>query len=141
MNTLTFSKESDLFGMFASGLCAVHCAATPFFFAARPLLDNAATCSQSGCCSNAPWQWAMLDYLFLFISLVAVWYSAKHTTNQLVKFLLWAAWGCFALGLFLEGGAFEFSKWIMYTGSAGLVATHIVNYRYCRTCRAQCCNG
>ena len=41
MYTSIISKKSDLLGIMASGLCAVHCAVTPFFFAARPLLDNA----------------------------------------------------------------------------------------------------
>ena len=138
MDTSIISKKSDLLGIMASGLCAVHCAVTPFFFAARPLLDKA-VCDRS-CCSNAPLGWAMLDYLFLLISLLAVWYSAKHTTSRTVRFLLWVGWACFAVGLLLEGGAFASGKWMMYTGSAGLVATHVVNFRHCRACREGQCN-
>lgn len=138
MNIAINSKKSDLLGVMASGLCAVHCAITPFFFAARPLMDTA-VCTSQGCCSDAPFAWAMLDYLFLVISLVAVWYSAKQTNNNWVKLLLWGGWAFFGIGLMLEAGSFTFGKWVMYSGSAALVATHVVNYIYCPTCEEKGC--
>ena len=138
MNTSIISKKSDLLGVLASGLCAVHCAITPLFFAARPLLDKAMREGGHGC-EQAPWGWAMLDYLFLVISLLAVWYSARHTSSRNVRLLLWVGWACFAMGLLLEATEFAFGKWLMYAGSIALVVTHIVNFRHCRACKNGTC--
>ena len=138
MNTSIISKKSDLLGIMASGLCAVHCAITPLFFAAKPLLDNAIGKTAHGC-EHAPWGWAMLDYVFLAVSLLAVWYSARHTDSRPVRLALWSAWACFAMGLMLEAEHFAFGKWLMYAGSTALVVTHIVNFRHCRACREGNC--
>lgn len=83
--------------------------------------------------------WAMLDYLFLFVSLLAVWYSARHTSSRSVRLLLWVGWAGFAAGLLLEAGAFAFGKWLMYAGSVALVVTHVVNFRHCRACKNGIC--
>ncbi len=138
MDTSIISKKSDLLGILASGLCAVHCAITPLFFAAKPLLDKAMSEGGHGC-EHAPWGWAMLDYVFLVLSGLAVWYSARHTDNRPIKLVLWAAWACFAIGLLLEAGHVAFGKWLMYTGSIALVVTHIVNFRHCRACKNGIC--
>ena len=49
--------KSDALGAIASGLCILHCLATPFFFIAS-------ACSLS-CCNNAPLWWQWMDYVFL----------------------------------------------------------------------------
>ena len=65
--------KSDIVGALASGLCVVHCIATPFLFVAQ-------SCSVSGCCSEAsPTWWSSIDYLFIGITLLAVYYSGKST--------------------------------------------------------------
>ena len=77
-------KKSDTIGALSSGLCMIHCLATPFFFFAT-------TCSAS-CCSTAPSWWQWLDYFFLIISFIAVKRSAKLTNSNLVKYSLWMSW-------------------------------------------------
>ena len=51
----TLNIKSDTIGALASGLCMVHCLATPFFFIAS-------ACSAS-CCSNTPLWWQWMDYM------------------------------------------------------------------------------
>ena len=52
--------KSDAIGAIASGLCILHCLATPIFFIAS-------ACSLS-CCNNTPLWWQWMDYVFLGIS-------------------------------------------------------------------------
>ncbi|MEM9001808.1 MAG: MerC domain-containing protein [Bacteroidota bacterium] len=118
---------SDLLGAATSGLCAFHCALTPLFFAARPVLES--TVGQQ---SHETGFWALLDYLFLIFSLAAVWYSARHTVHKGIKWVLWAAWGSFAIGLLSEAFQFIHGKWFMYIGSITLVVAHVYNHRYCK---------
>ncbi|MBX2926380.1 MAG: MerC domain-containing protein [Saprospiraceae bacterium] len=131
MTNSIISKKSDLLGIFASGLCAVHCAITPLFFAAKPLFDHATSHHHHGA---GPWGWAMLDYIFLVLSLLAVWVSTRHTNSRPIKTALWASWVCFAGGLALEIQDMALGKWLMYGGSIALIVAHIINLRHCRAC-------
>lgn len=119
--------QSDLLGAAASGLCAIHCTLTPIFFAAKPVLD-----STLGEYAHGGGFWAALDYVFLVLSLLAVWYSARHTSHKTIKWVLWVAWGVFAIGLLSEPLDFTHGKWLMYAGSITLVVAHLQNYRYCQ---------
>ncbi|MEM7484923.1 MAG: MerC domain-containing protein [Bacteroidota bacterium] len=118
---------ADLLGVASSGLCAIHCAATPLFFAARPVLES--TMHQH---HHGAGFWALLDYLFLVLSLVAVWYSSRHTVHKGIKKVLWGAWVVFAIGLLSESFHFEYGKWFMYIGSIILVVAHFYNHCYCK---------
>ena len=117
---------SDWLGVAASCLCAIHCTLTPIFFAAKPIWETTMGEHVHGI-------WEMLDYVFLILSLMAVWYSARHTTHTTLKWVLWFAWGIFTVGLLTE--SFFFGKWLMYTGSIILVMAHIKNYRHCQKCK------
>ncbi len=125
---------SDLLGVSASGLCAIHCAIAPLLFASKPLLES--TLGEHGH-SHGPGFWALLDYLFLLLSLVAVWYSAKHTSHKKIKAVLWIAWVVFSLGLLSESFHFERGKWFMYMGSIVLVVAHTYNHRYHKNWKSQ----
>ena len=81
---LNFTSKSDVIGAFASGLCMMHCIATPFFFIAS-------ACSAT-CCNTSPIWWQRLDYIFLFVSLFAVYQGAKSSTKLWVSCGLLANW-------------------------------------------------
>lgn len=130
MNQMEKLGYSDLLGVAASGLCAIHCALTPVVFIARPLFD-----STLGQHYHGTGFWALLDYLFLVLSLAAVWYSAKHTVHARIKTVLWVAWVVFAIGLLSEVFHFVYGKWLMYIGSITLVIAHIYNHHYCKKSR------
>lgn len=125
---------SDLFGATVSGLCAIHCTLTPLFFAARPLLQNSAEAHAHGSAF-----WASLDFVFLVLSLIAVWFSSRHTSHKNIKWILWIGWIFFAAGLLLEQLDFSAAIWLMYIGSITLIITHVQNYRYCKRCKEAAC--
>lgn len=125
--TKSRQTRSDLLGAAASGLCAIHCTLTPLLFAAKPLLDGTV-----GEHAHGGGFWAVFDYVFLLLSLAAVWYSARHTSHPTIKWVLWVSWVVFAIGILAEPLALSFGKWLMYAGSISLVITHLQNYRYCQ---------
>ena len=127
-------NHSDIWGAAASGLCAIHCAITPLFFASRPVLEGSALGQSGGQCA-----WSGFDYIFLVISFFAVWYSVKYTSRAAIKWILWVSWLVFAAGLLTEILHFPFAKWLMYSGSVALVITHIFNHLYCQKCKVGEC--
>ncbi len=127
MNQTNKLNYSDWLGATASSLCAIHCTLTPLVLAAKPVLD-----STMGHQHGGHEFWVLLDYLFLVLSLVAVWYSSKHTSHSGIKKVLWAAWVVFAMGLLSESFGFSYGKWFMYAGSITLVIAHLQNHRYCK---------
>jgi hypothetical protein len=125
-------NQSDILGVAASGLCAIHCTITPLFFAARPLLESTHEHHAHG-----GGLWGLLDYAFLLLSLLAVGYSARHTSHKTIKRALWIAWLVFAFGLLAEPLDIAYGIYMMYAGSIALVVTHIQNYRYCQKCKKE----
>jgi len=123
-------EYSDFLGIFASGLCAVHCAITPIFFLSKPLLEHSNELH-----SHGNLFWSALDYVFLILSFIAIWYSSKHTSHKNIKTIFWVAWCIFTLGLISEKIDFEYGLWLTYLGSIILVIAHIINYRHCRKCK------
>lgn len=127
MNQIKKLYLSDSLGASASILCAIHCAATPLLFLAKPILDGAE--SHGGFSL-----WGALDWVFLVLSFGAVWYSAKYTTHKSVPMLLWIFWATFAIGILSEAAGIGALSWLVYFGSIALAITHIVNFRYSRSC-------
>ncbi|MAR30539.1 MAG: hypothetical protein CMG24_06410 [Candidatus Marinimicrobia bacterium] len=124
--------KSDFIGVLSSGLCMIHCIATPFFFVA-------ATCSAT-CCSTAPEWWRWIDYTFLIISFVAVYHSTKSSNSQFIKYALWMSW--VGLFLFLLNARFE---WFYLFENAkfipafSLIGFHLYNLKYCQCDSNECC--
>ncbi|MGF1557111.1 MerC domain-containing protein [Paucihalobacter sp.] len=129
--TLIKQKQSDIFGATISGICAIHCTLTPLLFAAKPLLQTTVDAHE-----HASDFWHALDYVFLILSLLAVWYSSVHTNHKTIKWGLWLAWLIFSLGIISEQLHLENGIWLMYLGSIGLIVTHIKNYRFCKKCKS-----
>lgn len=118
-----------MMGIAVSALCAIHCTLTPLLFAAKPLLESAVN---EGTAHSLLWH--RLDYFFVILSLVAVWYSSRNTRYKLIAFRLWLSWGMLMVGILAEQIDFKEGKWLMYIASTALVITHLQNYRYCRQC-------
>src|SRR5690606_41552005 len=73
-------SKSDLLGISSSILCLIHCLAFPVILSAGYLLNYA----QNG-------HWHGLDYLFIVLSMIAVWVSAWTTTIPALKIAFWLA--------------------------------------------------
>ena len=125
-------KKSDAVGAISSGLCMIHCLATPVFFIA-------ATCSAS-CCSAAPLLWQWLDYVFLIISFFAITHSVKTTKSNIVKYGLWISWvGLFLFILNIQFQWLLISDNIKFIPAFSLIGFHLYNIRYCQCKDDQCC--
>ena len=77
INSRNLLNSYDNVGIVASSLCMIHCLGTPFLFIAK-------ACSTS-CCSEAPIWWQLIDYLFLIISFVAIYFATKNTNHYWIK--------------------------------------------------------
>lgn len=121
----------DAIGAFASGLCMLHCIATPFFFIAS-------ACTSS-CCSTAPSWWQWLDYGFLFISFFSIYEGTKSTTKKWVVQGLWISWAAlffFIINVKLEW--FQYADNLKFIPAFMLIGLHTYNMRYCK-CEEDCC--
>ena len=125
-------KKPDSIGVMASGLCLIHCLATPFLFMAK-------TCAVS-CCASAPIWWVLIDYLFLFVSFFAVYWSTLSTSNRLIKFALWLSW--FLLSFVLINEQMQWvaiPRYAIHLPAFAFVSLHIYNIKYCQCKETQCC--
>ena len=130
---LNFSiNKSDAVGAISSGLCMIHCLATPFFFVA-------AACSKS-CCAATPSWWLWIDYIFLVISFMAVLHSTKTIKISFVKYGLWISWvGLLLFILNVSYGYWDVSDNIKFIPAFSLIGFHLYNLRYCKCEENQCC--
>ena len=127
----TLNIKSDTIGAFASGLCMVHCLATPFFFIAS-------ACSAS-CCSNTPLWWQWMDYIFLGISFLAIQQASKSSTKYWVVQGLWFSWlTLFLLILNIKLELLYLPPNFKFFPAFMLVFLHVYNMRYCQ-CEKDCC--
>ena len=121
--------KSDNIGVIASSLCIIHCVATPFLFVVH------------SCCSvGAPSWWQSFDFLFLAISLIAIYFSVKNSTSNFVIFGMWFSW--FLLGIILLNNRFSLfaiDHNAIYIPAALLIILHIYNLKYCQCSDNTCC--
>ncbi len=130
---LTTIIKSDIVGAVASGLCLIHCIATPFLFIAQ-------SCAVSGCCESSPVWWSSIDYLFIGITFFAVYQSGRHTSKPWVKYALFAIWGILTLLILNEKLAyFGISELWKYSTAFGLIGLHIYNLKFCQCSEEACC--
>ena len=123
--------KSDAIGAIASGLCILHCLATPIFFIAS-------ACSLS-CCNNTPLWWQWMDYVFLGISFFAIKYATKSSSKDWVVQGLWVAWVTLFIAILnIKMEWIHLAENIKFIPAFALVGLHTYNMRYCR-CKKECC--
>ncbi|WP_340063604.1 MerC domain-containing protein [Ascidiimonas aurantiaca] len=132
VNWLNFSSRSDIIGIIASSLCFLHCLATPFLFVAytgTSIIEETHT-----------WWWGTLDLIFLVISFLAIYWSARVTSSKWIKHAFWYAWLFLSLLIVNEKlEVWHLPEWIIYLPAIGLIALHFYNHRYCRCKGENCC--
>ena len=127
-------KKPDTIGSIVSSLCVVHCLLTPLLFVAQ---SYTATHSH-----EAPFWWKNLDYLFILISVIAVYESTKKSTNKLIKAGLWMSWIMLFLLILNEKLVWiELDEIITYSVALTLSILHIYNLNYCQCETENCCNN
>ncbi len=126
------SLKADYVGAIASLLCLVHCAATPFLFLVK-------TCARS-CCVDVPTWWQLIDYGFLGISGLAIYYATKRSTKYWMQIALWSAWGALLFTIVNEGwGVVSLPEGVSYLPALVIVGLHLYNQRYCKYTGTGCC--
>lgn len=128
--TQLFSK-SDSFGAIASGLCLLHCIATPILFAIQPMATHV---------EEAPIWWKSLDYIFLLLSFFAVYWSAKNSSKNWMKYALWTSWILLTLAILNEKlELFHLGELVVYIPAISLIGLHLYNRKYCQCADETCC--
>lgn len=131
---ISLSKTSDALGATASTLCLIHCLVTPVLFIVQ-------TCT-AACCSSPsiPDWWIFLDYLFLGVSFLAIFWSSKTTSKDWMKYALWASW--FMLLFVILNERLDFvtiNQYLGYLPAMTLVFLHLYNRKYCKCDEDKCC--
>lgn len=127
--------ESDVVGATAGIVCAVHCLATPFLFAAK------ACSASSACCADAPIWWRLIDYAFLIVSFVAIYYAVGKTTPSWLKTTLWISWGALSLNILNESyQLLPLHSAFLYLPAGVIIALHFYNMKYCK-CDDETCSS
>lgn len=129
---MNHSLKVDHVGIAAGVLCLIHCLATPFIFIAKSCITT--------CCSNTPTWWHTIDYIFLFISCLAIYHSTKTTKKTWIKLAMWFNWTALLCIVLNEKLEFIFlAKEIIYIPSILIVSLHMYNLKYCQCQKEKCC--
>ena len=115
----TILLKSDFFGALFSFLCLIHCILTPIIFI-------------SGCTvaavSTGHLLWGSFDYIFIFISLIAVFFSSKKSNSNYIFYALWVSWAIASFYLINEKiHLLELHEIILYISAAYLIILHTYN--------------
>jgi hypothetical protein len=88
-----------------------------------------------------PLWWKNLDFLFVTVSVFAVYLSTKNSSNTLVKYALWISWlSLFVLILNEKIGWVPLAEFITYFAALTLAILHLYNLNYCQCKSENCCN-
>ncbi|MEM7185274.1 MAG: MerC domain-containing protein [Bacteroidota bacterium] len=132
INAIKTGAKSDIWGSAASTLCLAHCLATPFLFAAH-------TGHVHGHHEHPFW-WGVLDLVFIGVSMLAVYWSARHTSKQWMRFALWVSWGLLTFVILNEKlQMVHLAEAAIYFPSLALVGLHLYNRKYCQCANDACC--
>jgi hypothetical protein len=126
------SLPLDTIGIIAGSLCTIHCMATPFLFIAK-------ACS-TACCADAPSWWIMIDYLFLLISFLAIFFINKGLNIKWLKISFWASWTLLFFSILDHSfGFFFLPQNFIYIPSFLIIALHFYNVKFCKCQGETCC--
>jgi hypothetical protein len=119
------ASTADMIGISASLLCLIHCLAFPllisfgFFFGAM---------DEHG---HEHWHW--LDYAFICLAILAVYFAAKSAHRQWIKPALWITVLLFS-GAILLHEDYPFMLFVSASLSLVLALIHTINWNNHRKC-------
>ena len=127
-------KNSDQIGAVSSALCMLHCFATPFLFLTQSSLIFISV--------DFTLPWFIINYIFLFISFIAIYYSVKNSSNRFIRIFLYLFWAVLS-GLIINEslGILSIPETATYLSASSLICLHIYNLRYCRCDNEECCSS
>jgi hypothetical protein len=120
LKIFNLSNFFDYLGIASSGLCFIHCILPPLL-----LIFNISIAETPG-----------FNYLFLFISFIAVFNATKHHSKSSLVIWLWLAFALTSMGILFEED-FPHLEYLVYTSSFALIGGHIWNIKHCQTCKVK----
>ena len=124
----------DSIGIIASTLCTIHCIITPFIFIAK-------ACTAT-CCSDAPSWWLMIDYLFLIISFLAIFFISRNLTIKWLQIAFWCSWLLLLLSILNHSlDVFPINNNFIYIPSSAIIILHFYNLQFCKCQNKACCSN
>ncbi|MES2518504.1 MAG: MerC domain-containing protein [Bacteroidota bacterium] len=117
----------DYLGIISSGICLIHCLATPILFFVQRYFQKKL---QSDAYENQYW-----DYVFLLVSFIAVFSTTQHLKSRRIIVVFWAFFTLFAVAILFEDD-FKYLNFLGYTSSIGLIITHLLNIKHCKKCQS-----
>lgn len=110
------NHKADSLGIISAVLCLIHCLIIPLMIL--------------GGMMNGDWgthtQW--MDYLFILLSTVAVFFAVRQMENLLLKRMMWASTLWFTTSILLHD-TFSFALYSSMLASLALVVLHSINFR------------
>ena len=132
INLKLINVKPDIFGAIASSLCVAHCLLTPFLFLSNGLLYTGL--------DKTPFMWSNLDFIFIFISFVAIYRSTQSTSKVFMKYALWISWVClFSFLLNEKILLLGIPGYLTYIAAVSLSSLHIYNLKFCQCKSDNCC--
>jgi len=129
---ILIKQKSDYLGSFASGLCLIHCIATPFLFITQA---GAVTC-----CDSPPTWWRFMDYFFITLAFFAIFWSTKTTTINWMKPIMWFSWLMLLMVILNEKfELFPLAEAVTYVPAFALIILHFYNNKHCKCSTDKCC--
>jgi len=126
------TSKSDLVGSIASGLCVIHCMATPFLFVAQSQIADS-------CAHVSPMWWSAIDFVFIVITFFAVRHSGQHSSKPWMASVLYTAWVVLSLLVINEKiGLVHLSSIFKYCAAFTLITLHLYNLKYCQCHEDEC---
>lgn len=117
-------RKSDWLGVTASGLCIIHCIATPFLFVAQS--------SSVAFFNEKPFWWGAIDYVFILVTLLAVFSSSRHTAKRWMKIGLYSVWSLLTILILNEKfEVLHIGELATYVMTSILIVLHLYNQKYC----------
>jgi hypothetical protein len=118
----------DYLGIASSGLCLVHCLATPIMIFVQQYYHHSSL-KESPDENGFYW-----DYLFVFICFTAVYFTTQNINSRKIQVSFWGFFTLFATAILFEDD-FRNLQFVGYFSSIGLIITHFINIKYCRKCQ------
>ena len=132
--------NSDIIGAISAFLCIIHCAIVPIlmgvhsvYYAGDVLASNNdhlhSHFSLTSFFEDAHWH--SLDYFFIAITLIAVFFASRRSLFSWIKIGLWSCASLFIASILLEN-IIEGIEYLAYLASAMLIVFHLLNQNLSR---------
>jgi len=108
--------KADSLGIFSAGLCIIHCMLIPVLVLAGLVNEETG--------SHTHW----MDYFFILISGIAVYFATRQMNNKLIGRLMWVSTFWFATSILLHD-MFSLALYSSMLASVFLLILHGLNFR------------